>query len=120
MTSGRFDWLDEAQKCKYMGNLLQEMHRTGRIERAETKRWAKWRLAKPRSKSTNYVDVQERLGGRDDPRLLPLLACLVELLPWLKQWHNEVDPKFDMRMGDYFDGFVREEGEELRSDIGYN
>ena len=33
-----------------------------------------------------YVDVQERLGGRDDPRLVPLLACLIDLLPWLKQW----------------------------------
>ena len=34
--------------------------------------------------SAYYVDVQERLGGRDDPRLVPLLACLIELLPWLK------------------------------------
>ena len=59
--------------------------------------------------SEYYVDVQERLGGRDDPRLLPLLACLVELLPWLKQWHNEVDPEFGYRMGDYFEGFVQEE-----------
>ncbi len=47
------DALDEAQKFKYVGNLLQELRRTGVIERAETKRWAKWRLAKPRSKSTN-------------------------------------------------------------------
>ena len=60
--------------------------------------------------SEYYVDIQERLGGRDDPRLLPLLACLVELLPWLKQWHNEVDPEFGYRMGDYFEGFVQEEG----------
>ncbi len=60
--------------------------------------------------SEYYVDVQERQGGRDDPRLLPLLACLVELLPWLKQWHNEVDPEFGYRMGDYFEGFVQEEG----------
>ena len=45
--------------------------------------------------STYYVDIQERLGGRDDPRLIPLLACLIELLPWLKQWHNEPDATFD-------------------------
>ena len=42
----------------------------------------------------------------NDPRLVPLLACLLELLPWLKQWHNEVDPEFGERMGDYFEGFV--------------
>ncbi len=63
--------------------------------------------------SEYYVDIQERLGGRDDPRLLPLLACLVELLPWLKQWHNEVDPEFGYRMGDYFEGFVQEEGRRV-------
>jgi hypothetical protein len=50
-----------------------------------------------------------RLGGRDDPRLVPLLACLIELLPWLKQWHNEVDPEFGMPMGEYFEGFLQEE-----------
>ena len=59
-----------------------------------------------------YVDVQERLGGRDDPRLVPLLACLIELLPWLKQWHNEVDPEFGVPMGDYFEGFVQEEARQ--------
>jgi hypothetical protein len=62
-----------------------------------------------RAISAFYVDVQERLGGRDDPRLVPLLACLIELLPWLKQWHNEVDPEFGLPMGDYFEGFVQEE-----------
>ncbi len=64
--------------------------------------------------SAYYVDVQERLGGRDDPRLVPLLACLLELVPWLQQWHNEPDAAFDgMRMGDYFEGFVQEEARQL-------
>jgi hypothetical protein len=44
---------------------------------------------------------------------VPLLACLVELLPWLKQWHNEVDPEFGYRMGDYFEGFVQEESRKV-------
>ena len=60
------------------------------------------------------MDIQERLGGRDDPRLVPLLACLLELLPWLKQWHNEPDAAFDgMPMGDYFEGFISEEARQL-------
>jgi hypothetical protein len=63
--------------------------------------------------SAYFVDVQERLGGRDDPRLVPLLACIVELLPWLKQWHNEVDPEFGVPMGDYFEGFLQEESRNL-------
>jgi hypothetical protein len=67
--------------------------------------------------SAYYVRVQEELGGRDDPRLIPLLACLIELLPWLKQWHNEVDPEFQMAMGDYFEGFINEEARNLDKTI---
>ena len=66
-----------------------------------------------RAISAHYVDIQERLGGRDDPRLVPLLGCLIELLPWLKQWHNEVDPEFGMAMGDYFESFINEEARNL-------
>jgi hypothetical protein len=80
--------------------------------------WAGYdHLQQARAISAYYVDIQERLGGRDDPRLLPLLACLLELLPWLKQWHNEVDPEFGMAMGDYFEGFVNEEARQLGKTI---
>ncbi|HEY0983597.1 BREX-2 system adenine-specific DNA-methyltransferase PglX [Schlesneria sp.] len=70
-------------------------------------------LQQARAISAHYVDIQERLGGRDDPRLVPLLACLIELLPWLKQWHNEVDPEYGVPMGDYFEGFINEEARNL-------
>jgi hypothetical protein len=76
--------------------------------------WAGYdHLQLARAISAYYVDIQERLGGRDDPRLVPLLACLIELLPWLKQWHNEVDPEFGMHMGDYFEGFMQEEARQM-------
>ena len=67
--------------------------------------------------SVYYVDIQERLGGRDDPRLVPLLACLIELLPWLKQWHNEVDPEFNVPMGDYFEGFIQDEARQMNKTV---
>lgn len=63
--------------------------------------------------SALFVDVQERLGGREDPRLAPLLACLVELLPWLKQWHNDVHPEYGVGMGDYFEGFLLDEARQM-------
>jgi hypothetical protein len=76
--------------------------------------WAGYdHLQLARAVSAHYVDVQERIGGRDDPRLVPLLASLIELLPWLKQWHNDVDPEFNMAMGDYFEGFIQEEARNL-------
>ena len=63
--------------------------------------------------SAYYVDVQERLGGRDDPRLVPLLAGIIELLPWLKQWHHDIDPEYNQRMDEVFEGFVTEEAKGL-------
>ena len=60
-----------------------------------------------------YVEVQERLGGRDDPRLQPLLAGVMELLPWLEQWHHDVDPEFDQRMDEVYRAFVDEEARAL-------
>jgi hypothetical protein len=67
--------------------------------------------------AAHYVHVQEQEGGRDDPRLVPLLACLVELLPWLMQWHNEIDPEFNMGMGDYFEGFVQDEARGMNRTV---
>ncbi len=76
--------------------------------------WAGYdHLQLARAISAYYVDVQERFGGRDDPRLTPLLGCLIEFLPWLKQWHNDVDAEFGMHMGDYFEGFVQEEARQM-------
>jgi hypothetical protein len=81
--------------------------------------WAGYdHLQLARAISAYFIDVKERLGGADDPRLVPLLACLIELLPWLKQWHNEPDAAFDgLRMGDYFEGFVTEEARALGKTI---
>lgn len=55
------------------------------------------------------VQVFEREGGSDDLRLVPLLAGILELVPWLKQWHNEPDPEFGIGMGNYFADFVQEQ-----------
>jgi hypothetical protein len=63
--------------------------------------------------AAHYVRVQEQEGGRDDPRLVPLLACLAELLPWLKQWHNEYDAEYGVAMGDYYEGFVQDEARQM-------
>ena len=77
--------------------------------------WAGYdHLQQAQAISAYYVRVQTEFGGSDDPRLIPLLASLIELLPWLKQWHNEPNANFDgLRMGDYFDGFVNEEARNM-------
>ena len=44
---------------------------------------------------------------------MPLLACIGQLIPWLKQWHNDIDPTFGTRLGDYFEEYLFEEAKAL-------
>jgi hypothetical protein len=39
-------------------------------------------------------------------QLAPLLAGLAELLPWVAQWHGEVDPAFGQRPAEAYQGFL--------------
>ena len=63
-----------------------------------------------------YTDVKDREGWEPD-RLVALLAALDQLVPWLRQWHNEVDPDFDQRMGDFYAAFVEGEARELEKTV---
>jgi hypothetical protein len=65
---------------------------------------------------TYYAEIKEK-GGTRDPRLTPLLACILELVPWLKQWHNDLDPTYNLHMGDYYAGFVEGEAKELEMTV---
>jgi hypothetical protein len=60
-----------------------------------------------------YLDRKEGEGWEAE-RLMPMLVALEELVPWLKQWHNEVDTEFGERMGDYYEGFLHEELHNLK------
>ncbi len=44
--------------------------------------------------------------GADANRLVPALAGLDEWLPWVHQWHPEVDEDLGMSTGDYLQGFL--------------
>ena len=43
-----------------------------------------------------------------------LLAGMLELLPWLLQWHNGVDAVHQLQMGDYYRDFINDEAREMR------
>lgn len=57
-------------------------------------------------------DARNRYGWPRE-RLIPLLAGLDELIPWLKQWHNHLDPNFGVKLGDYFEEYLRGECQSL-------
>jgi hypothetical protein len=71
--------------------------------------WAGWNhLQQATALAAYYLEMKESEGW-EASRLQPLLAGLLELVPWLEQWHNEVDPVYGERMGTYYKGFVTEE-----------
>jgi hypothetical protein len=75
--------------------------------------WAGWDHLRQATALSSYHDRMKTREGWPAERLAPLLAGLDQLLFWLKLWHNEVDPEFDLRMGDYYADFVRDEAQGL-------
>ena len=75
--------------------------------------WAGWNhLQQATALAAYYLEMKENEGW-EPVRLQPLLAGLLELVPWLEQWHNEIDPAYGERMGKYYRGFVSEEARAL-------
>ena len=68
-------------------------------------------LQQAQALAAHYGNLQATGAGQ--PKLLLVLAGLNELLPWLKQWHNQLDPEFGLKMGDYFKGYLREEAKRF-------
>lgn len=55
--------------------------------------WAGWSYRDQALALGREIPVQQALGA-DDAALVPLVAGLVELEPWLAQWHSEIEPQF--------------------------
>jgi hypothetical protein len=74
--------------------------------------WAGWdHVRRAQALAALYQERKEEAWTKD--RLAPLLAGLLELVPWLKQWHNEPNASFGgQRLGDYFAQYVESEARE--------
>jgi hypothetical protein len=55
--------------------------------------------------TTHIYELQQREGA-DGTRLAPALAGLDELLPWVHQWHAEIDAELGTTTGDYLQGLL--------------
>lgn len=75
--------------------------------------WAGWNHKQQAQALAGYYQERKDQDGWSNDRLAPLLAGLKDLLPWLKQWHNDIDPEFQLRMGDFYEGYLREQVHEL-------
>ena len=71
--------------------------------------WAGWDPKQQAEALAGYYEERKNTDSGSPERLAPLLAGLKDLLPWIKQWHNDVDPAFQLRMGDFYEDFLRDE-----------
>jgi hypothetical protein len=70
--------------------------------------WAGWdHLQQAMALSAYVIDRQDR-DGWDGAKCLPVLVAIQEMLPWVRQWHPEVNPMIGESMGDYLTNFVQE------------
>lgn len=75
--------------------------------------WAGWdHLEQARALAEWTLERQTKDGWGGD-KLKPLLAGMLELVPWLRQWHNDVDPDSNQRLGDYFAQWLDEEARKI-------
>ncbi len=74
--------------------------------------WAGWDHLQQAMALVAYYDARKREGW-DAKRLMPLLAGLDQLLPWIHQWHPEVDPEFGETAGKSFHTMLEHDAHEL-------
>lgn len=61
--------------------------------------WAGWDHAEQALALAGLISARTD-DGWDTPRLLPLIAGLHELAPWVRQWHNQIDPEYGESVAD--------------------
>lgn len=49
--------------------------------------------------------------------LIPVVAGIAELLPWVKQWHSGVDPTFGIDLADYLTGQLAEKSAAVATPV---
>ncbi|WP_431949667.1 BREX-2 system adenine-specific DNA-methyltransferase PglX [Nocardia lijiangensis] len=78
--------------------------------------WAGWgHLDQARALAWMYMD-RKMQGGWPAERLLPLLAGLAELEPWLHQWFSEPKPGYPGSPAEFFTGLIDKELDALGTD----
>ena len=75
--------------------------------------WAGWDHAEQSLALSRIIGEREQEGW-DDERLVPLVAGLSELQPWVEQWHSEVDERYGVSMT----AFCQEQLDQRAAQVG--
>lgn len=74
--------------------------------------WAGWNHLQQGTAIVAYYDARKNEGWSAE-QLMPLLAALDQLLPWIHQWHPEIDPEYNETAGTSFQTLLESEAQEL-------
>ncbi|WFE65524.1 BREX-2 system adenine-specific DNA-methyltransferase PglX [Micromonospora sp. WMMD714] len=70
--------------------------------------WAGWDHREQAQALATLIVAREQEDGWSADRLLPLVAGLREILPWVRQWHGEFDPEWAASPADIYASFLTE------------
>jgi hypothetical protein len=73
--------------------------------------WAGWDHKDQATALIGLIEDRSATDGWDTERLIPLLAGLLEVMPWVRQWHNEVDRNFSQSPAEAYDAYLTSERE---------
>jgi len=74
--------------------------------------WAGWNHLQQATALVSYYDARKREGW-DAKRLTPILAGLDQIVPWIHQWHPEIDPEFGDTAGQSYQSLLENDAHEL-------
>lgn len=69
--------------------------------------WAGWNHAQ-QGLALAAIYAQREQEGTALPVLVPVVAGIAELMPWVRQWHSGVDPNLGVDLADYLAGQLAE------------
>jgi hypothetical protein len=71
--------------------------------------WAGWDHRKQAHALMTIIEDRASRDGWECGRLIPLIAGLAEVMPWVRQWHGEVDPAFGMSPADAYTSYLEDQ-----------
>ncbi|WP_371268604.1 BREX-2 system adenine-specific DNA-methyltransferase PglX [Streptomyces atratus] len=71
--------------------------------------WAGWDHKDQVQALINVINDRTEQAGWETPRLMPLIAGIQELMPWVHQWHGEYDEEWDGTPAEEYQAYLDEQ-----------
>jgi hypothetical protein len=71
--------------------------------------WAGWDHREQAHALMTIMEDRTTRDGWSTDRVVPLIAGLSEVMPWVRQWHCEVDPAFGMSPADAYASYLEDQ-----------